>query len=71
MTGLQAIEVAFVDKLGQALGQKLNYTFQANKRAGILIILEKQSDEKNLTRVNPIIKYFSLPIDELANRAWN
>ena len=69
MTDPQAIEVAFGDKLGQALDQNLNYTFQANKRAGILIILEKQSDEKNLIRVNPIIKYFSLPIDELANGA--
>ncbi|MEC8333412.1 MAG: hypothetical protein VXZ83_04730 [Verrucomicrobiota bacterium] len=71
MTDPHAIEVAFGDKQGQALGQSLNYTSQANTRVGILLILEKQSDEKHLIRVNPIIKYFSLPIDELANRALN
>ena len=70
VTETHAIEVDFADKWGEAIGQSLNYAFQANRRAGILLILEKQSDEKHLIRVNSIIKHFSLPIDVLANRAW-
>ena len=65
-----AIEVDFADKWGKAIGQSLNYAFQANKRAGILLILEKRSDEKHLIRVNSIIEHFDLPIDVLAIRAW-
>lgn len=71
VTETHAIEVDFADKWGEAIGQSLNYAFQANKRAGILLILESPSDEKHLIRVNSIIKHFNLPIDVLAIRAWN
>ena len=69
VTDTHAIEVDFADKWGVAIGQSLNYAFQSNKRAGILLILEKESDEKHLIRVNSIIKHFDLPIDVLAIRA--
>jgi hypothetical protein len=69
VTETHAIEVDFADKWGEAIGQSLNYAFQANKRAGILLILEKESDEKHLIRVNSIIEHFDLPIDVLAIRA--
>jgi len=64
------IEVDFADKWGEAIGQSLNYSFQSNKRAGILLILEKKTDEKHLIRVQSIIEHFQLPIDVLAIRAW-
>ncbi len=70
ITETHAIEVDFADKWGEAIGQSLNYAFQSNKRAGILLILEKESDEKHLIRVNSIVKHFDLPIDVLAVRAW-
>lgn len=44
VTDTHAIEVDFADKWGEAIGQSLNYAFQSNKRAGILLILEKESD---------------------------
>jgi hypothetical protein len=70
VTETHAIEVDFADKWGEAIGQSLNYAFQSNKRAGILLILEKKTDEKHLIRVNSIVQHFDLPIDVLAIRAW-
>ncbi|MGZ0656004.1 hypothetical protein ACWPKS_10410 [Coraliomargarita sp. W4R72] len=70
VTEKHAIEVDFADKWGEAIGQSLNYAFQSNKKAGILLILESKEDEKHLIRVNSIIEHFDLPIDVLAIRAW-
>ena len=70
VTEQHAIEVDFADKWGEAIGQSLNYSYQTNKRAGILLILESRTDEKHLIRVQSIIEHFKLPIDVLAIRAW-
>lgn len=70
ITETHAIEVDFADKWGEAIGQSLNYAFQSNKKAGILLILENREDEKHLIRVQSIIEHFNLPIDVLAIRAW-
>ena len=70
VTEKHAIEVDFADKWGEAIGQSLNYAFQSNKRAGILLILESKNDERHLIRVQSIIEHFELPIDALAIRAW-
>ena len=70
VTETHAIEVDFADKWGEAIGQSLNYAFQSNKKAGILLILEHPSDEKHLIRVQSIIEHFNLPMDILAIRAW-
>jgi len=63
VTETHAIEVDFADKWGEAIGQSLNYGFQTNKRAGIVLILEKPSDRRHLIRVNSIIQHYGLPID--------
>ena len=70
VTETHAIEVDFADKWAEAIGQSLNYSFQLNKKAGILLILEKPDDERHLLRVQSIIKHFKLKIDVLAIRAW-
>lgn len=57
-----AIEVDFARKWGEAIGQSLNYGFQFNRKAGILLILEKPSDRKHFIRVNSIIEHYNLPI---------
>ena len=69
VTETHAIEVDFADKWAEAIGQSLNYSFQLNKKAGILLILEKPDDERHLIRVESIIKHFQLTIDVLAIRA--
>ena len=70
VTETHAIEVDFADKWAEAIGQSLNYSFQLNKKAGILLILESSKDEKHLIRVQGIIEHYKLPIDILAIRAW-
>jgi len=62
LTGSYAIEVDFARKWGEAIGQSLNYGFQFNRQAGIVLILEKPSDRKHLIRVNSIIQHYDLPI---------
>lgn len=63
LTETHAIEVDFARKWGEAIGQSLNYGFQFERKAGILIILEKPSDRKHLIRINSIIRHYGLPID--------
>ena len=70
VTETHAIEVDFADKWAEAIGQSLNYSFQLNKKAGILLILEEPDDERHLIRVESIIEHFKLTIDVLAIRAW-
>lgn len=62
LTDSYAIEVDFARKWGEAIGQCLNYGFQFNRQAGIVLILEKPSDRKHLIRVNSIIQHYDLPI---------
>lgn len=62
LTGTTAIEVDFADKWGEAIGQSLNYGFQFNRKAGIVLILESQADYKYFLRVNSIIEHYKLPI---------
>lgn len=42
----------------------------ADKRAGIILILESESDARHFIRVNSIVRYYELPIDVLSIRAW-
>lgn len=69
VTETHAIEVDFADKWAEAIGQSLNYSFQTNKKAGILLILESPKDERHLIRVQSIVEHYKLPIDVLAIRA--
>jgi hypothetical protein len=70
LTTTHAIEVDFAHKWGEAIGQSLNYGFQFNRRAGIVLILEKPSDQKHLIRVNSIIQHYDLPIKVWEIRAY-
>lgn len=63
LTPTHAIEVDFARKWGEAIGQSLNYGFQFNRKAGILLILESPSDRKHLIRIKSIVRYYNLPID--------
>jgi len=62
--------VDFARKWGEAIGQSLNYGFQFNRQAGIVLILEKPSDRKHLIRVNSIIQHYDLPIKVWEMRAY-
>lgn len=66
ITATHAIEFDFGNKWAEAIGQALYYSLQTGKRAGIVLILESESDRKYFIRVNSTIFNFNLPID-----TWN
>ena len=63
VTETHAIEVDWGSKWGEAIGQSLNYSMQTNKKAGVLLILKKESDYKYWIRLNSIIDHHELNID--------
>lgn len=62
VTATHAIEVDFKGKWAEALGQCLNYAFQLNKEAGIVLIIEDSKDTKEALRLNSLIVNYKLPI---------
>lgn len=63
MTDTHAIEYDFANKWDEAIGQSLNYAFQSNKRAGIVLIIEKRKHMKHWYKLNSVIQHYKLPID--------
>ena len=50
-------------KWHEAIGQSLGYAALTGKRAGIVLILRKQSDFKHWKKLNTTINEMNLPID--------
>jgi hypothetical protein len=63
LTDTHAIEFDFGSKWAESIGQSLYYSVQTGKRAGIVLILEKENDLKYYERVEKVIEYFDLPVD--------
>jgi hypothetical protein len=63
LTSTHAIEFYFGNKWAEAIGQALLYSIQTGKKAGVVLILEKQKDYKYWIRLNTIIENYRLPID--------
>jgi hypothetical protein len=63
LTDENAVELDFGAKWAEAIGQALYYSIQTGKRAGVVLILEKESDRKYWIRLNSVIQHFGLPID--------
>lgn len=63
LTSTHAIEFDFGNKWAESIGQALYYAIQTGKKAGVVLILEKQSDYKYWIRLNTIINHYALPID--------
>lgn len=63
LTSTYAVEFDFGNKWAEAIGQALHYAIQTGKKAGIVLILEKEKDRKYWIRLNTIIQYYDLPID--------
>jgi len=66
VTETHAVEFDFGSKWTEAVGQSIFYSLQAQKKAGIVLILETKKDRKYWIRMNTIIEHFNLPID-----TWN
>lgn len=63
LTSTHAIEFDFGKKWAEAIGQSLYYSLQTGKRAGIVLIIETESDRKFWIRLNSTVEHFNLPID--------
>lgn len=63
LTKTHAVEVDFGKKWYEAVGQSLYYSFLSGRRAGILLIIEKDKDRRYLDRLLETVKHYQLPID--------
>ena len=57
-----AIEFDFAKKYTEAIGQSLLYSIEANKKAGIVIILENKTDEKYLKRLHIVADVYDIKV---------
>lgn len=62
LTETHAIEVEFANKWKNAIGQSLHYALMTGKKAGIALILRKETDQRYLDQLNRVIKANQLPI---------
>ncbi len=62
VTDSHAIEFDFGNKWAEAIGQALYYSIQTGKKAGIVLIMESEKDNKYWIRLNTIIEHYDLPI---------
>ena len=63
VTKTHAIEVEWAHKWAEGIGQALWYSFQTNKKAGIVLILRNDKDRKHLLRVRSLIAGKKLDIE--------
>jgi len=62
LTDDYAIEFDFGHKWAEAIGQALNYAAQTGKRPGIVLILEREGDERFLERIRTVDRAFGLGV---------
>ena len=63
VTETHAVEAEFAYKWAESIGQSLYYASQTQKRAGILLIIERTKDQAFVDRLESTIKLMNLPID--------
>ena len=56
LTDSHAIEVEFASKWKNAIGQSLHYALMTGKKAGIALILRKETDQRYLDQLNRVIE---------------
>ena len=62
-TDSHAVEADFAPKWAEAIGQALAYAAATGKQAGILLILERPTDERHLAKLHAVINAYALPIE--------
>lgn len=68
ITETHAVEVEFAASWKNSVGQALNYAFQTGKKAGIVLVIESEKDERYLIMLNSLVLHYELPIDVMAIR---
>lgn len=62
LTENYAIEVEFAKKWREAIGQALHYAFKTERQAGIVLIIQKNSDESYWKDLKNTVEHYQLPI---------
>lgn len=62
LTETHAIEVEFAHNWPEAVGQSLGYSMLTDKKAGIVLILTRPTDDQHWLRLNKLIRHYQLPI---------
>lgn len=57
------IEFDYADRWYESIGEALHYAMQTGKRAGIVLIMEKEKDVRYWVKLNETIRHYRLPID--------
>jgi hypothetical protein len=62
LTNDYAVEVEFAENWAEAIGQALYYAHETGRRPGIVLIIENDSDNKFLERLNKVNEAYKLHI---------
>ena len=62
VTETHAVEVDFASKWAEAFGQALWYSFQTNKKAGVVMILRKPEDQKFVLRIQSLAEHHKIEL---------
>lgn len=62
LTDKYAIEVDFAYKWAEGVGQALHYSIMTGKKAGVYLIIEKDSDIKHLKKLNNIADRYCIKV---------
>ena len=54
VTDTYAIEVDFAEKWAESIGQSLHYEEMLGKKAGVLLVMDREREERFLNRLMPI-----------------
>mgnify|MGYP000415407729 CR=1 FL=1 len=63
LTDTHAIEIEFANKWKNSIGQSLHYALMTGKKAGIALIIRKESDKRYLAQLERVIEENRLSID--------
>ena len=62
LTEHYAIEMDFASKWQEAIGQSLDYAMLTGKKAGVVLILNSESDQQHWDRLQRVVNHYQLPI---------
>ena len=62
LTKTHAIEFDFASKWAEAIGQSLHYSRMSGKNAGIVLIIEKNSDYKYYNKIKPLCEQYNIAL---------
>lgn len=62
LTSTHAIEVEFARKWAESIGQSLDYSMLTGKKAGIVLVLQRESERLYWQRLKHVISHYALPI---------